>query len=348
MRNNPGACVLAAVLFVGALLPPGLSAAEQPGGNLLRGVERDVLNGDIAKAMAQLRQAPAERESAFVQQQRACLLTRFDRASPAFLAIPDASPVVQAIAWEYQKYWWHALREPRERAAHEARLQQALSQLLDVPGSASFESLEARVQDVLQREGWHSQLGRTPPLRDLMLWKHDVLKHYRVALPEGEQEVPAHLLSGFALLGWSSYGRCEHGSSGGWATDEALYAIVPAYRHGIDSEEFEVVFLAHEAQHFADKRGLAPMQDWELEYRAKLVELAMGNRTSQERLAKFVGAPGNDPAAPHPYANARVVDDLKALLGADPADVSLEALKRGARELLVRDTRKRRPADTQG
>ena len=325
-----------------ALMVAGSATSTVAAGNpsLLSDVEGAVLRGDIEEGLALLRNADPAQLDRFSAQQRACLLSRFDRPSPAYLEVAGA-PVVRDIAWAYQRYWWHALREPARRAVYEERLKADLARILDHPSSASFDEIEARVQAVLLAEGWHSQLGRTPPLRDLMLWRKERVRDYDVELPEGAIRVRAHLLDAFGLLGWSSYGRCERGSSGGWATDTAIFAIVPAYKEGLDSEEFRVVFLAHEAQHFSDKVRYPPMADWEYEYRAKLVELSMGNAVSAKRLAKFITTQGDDPGAPHPYASRRVVDGLRAALGPGFADAPIMSVRRAALDLLAKDSAKR-------
>ena len=87
------------------------------------------------------------------------------------------------------------------------------------------------------------------------------------------------------------------------------------------------------------------MENWELEYRAKLVELSQATEVlSRKRLAGFIGSQGNDPAAPHPYANARVVAVLRERLGTDPDKVPVAQLQAAARAELLADTRRRMPA----
>ena len=130
-------------------------------------------------------------------------------------------------------------------------------------------------------------------------------------------------------------------SAGGWATDEALFAVVPSYRDGLDSEAFRVVFLGHEAQHFADQNRFPEMPSWELEYRAKLVELAQAEEVSRKRLLGFMEAQSDDMDSPHTYANKRVIADLSRRLGKSPDLVSIPELQRAAREQLVADTAQR-------
>jgi hypothetical protein len=156
--------------------------------------------------------------------------------------------------------------------------------------------------------------------------------------------VQVALLDDFDALGWSAYGRCDRGSNGGWATDKQLFAIVPSYKEGLDSEAFRVVLLGHETQHFADKNKFPGLADWELEYRAKLVELAQAETVSQKRLRGFLSSQGDDLDSPHTYANKRLAIGLRERLGQDPLRAPLKALQAAALALLQEDTRKRMQA----
>jgi hypothetical protein len=57
----------------------------------------------------------------------------------------------------------------------------------------------------------------------------------------------------------------------------------------------------------------------ELEYRAKLVELAQANTTRARVLRKSSEDQGDDPASPHAYANKRVLAALRRRLGSRSA-----------------------------
>jgi hypothetical protein len=214
----------------------------------------------------------------------------------------------------------------------------------DASKAANMDEIEPFLQAQLEQHGVHAQLGRTPPLRELMVWRKQDTRMFDVQLPEGPYTVRVELLDDFVSRGWMAYGRCERGSAGGWATDKALYAVVPRYSQGLDSEEFRVVFLGHETQHFADQNAYPGIKPWELEYRAKLVELAQGREVSAKRLDYMVTAQSDDTNSPHTYANKRVVADLTARLGAAPDKVSIDRLQQAARDQLVEDTRRRKAA----
>ena len=305
-----------------------------------------ILQGDSHRALAALEAVDDDQYIGFDAQYLACMRTRFQRATPPWLAGGIDDPFVRDVLWHYQAYWWHALAEPAQRAKFETMLLTRLQALLgDAAAPATdLDAIEPRLSDVLEARGWHVQLGITSPLREMMLWRKTQMRSYEVELPEGRHKVPVALLDDFAALGWSAYGRCDRGSNGGWATEQQLFAIVPAYREGLDGEAFRVVFLGHEAQHFADKNRFPGLADWEFEYRAKLTELVQAQTVSEKRLRGFVTSQGDDIDSPHTYANKRLVADLRKHLRREPLDVPIPELQAAARELLLEDTRRRMPS----
>ena len=121
----------------------------------------------------------------------------------------------------------------------------------------------------------YSLQGMTGPLRELMLWStQDDAGGSRRSFRKEAHTTKVMLLDDFSSLGWSDFATCERRSTGGWATSEALFAVRPRYAT-IDDEEFRVSFLGHETQHFADYERFPGLPQWELEYRAKLTELAL-------------------------------------------------------------------------
>jgi hypothetical protein len=106
-----------------------------------------------------------------------------------------------------------------------------------------------------------------------------------------------------------------------------------------------VTFLGHEGQHFADKTRFKNLKPWELEYRAKLTELAQANVTRSKVLGKFITDQGDDPASPHSYANRQLLTALVQKLrlgGADElASADVARVQEAAVELLREDSARR-------
>jgi hypothetical protein len=301
-----------------------------------------ILQADGRSALALLDRVD---ESGLSEKDRATVACMRGRLAGAGQAQVDAESGVAGRALTiYRNYWRAAMREPDARTSAEQRLETELRQLLGASRDADMDALEPLLAEALRKEGDYSLQGQTGLLRELMIWSRQETRIMRVALPEEERDVKVELLDDFKSMGWGEYGTCGRRSTGGWATDEALFAVVPRYP-GLDHEEFRVTFLGHETQHFADKAKFQDLQPWALEYRAKLVELAQANTTRAEVLDRFFENRNGDPAESHSYANDRVLEDVAARLDLATANalyrVDISALQSAAAALLREDTRRR-------
>ncbi len=310
------------------------------------------LQGDADAALQALDAVPADQFGDFAGEYRRCMHGRFDRDAPPDLsgAIDDA--FARDVLWTYQAYWWHALKAPQARDAQAEALLRRLRTLVGpaADDARDFETLEPLLAAKLLEHGFHALQGLTPPLRELMLWRSEDVREYDLALPEGPQHVTVHLLDDFAAWGWSHYARCGLGSNGGWTTDQAIFAVRPAYPD-LQDENYRVSLLGHEGQHFADKQRWK-LENWELEYRAKLTELALAREHSPALLEKFSRDQGDDENVPHAYANKHLLAVLRRQLhldeGADLRKVPTPQLQAAARAVLLEDTRKHEAADAGG
>jgi hypothetical protein len=147
-------------------------------------------------------------------------------------------------------------------------------------------------------------------------------------------------------LGWLGYAICDFHHTGGWATPERLFAVRSAY--DLDAESFKVSYLAHEGQHFSDYRRFPTLTQPDLEYRAKLVEIAKARSSLYDLLAAFIANGSDSREQPHPWADRQVVNQLAASV-LDGAPASAEAFRRvpaerinaAAAALLQQDTAQR-------
>jgi len=271
-----------------------------------------------------------------------CMRERFGAAASRSGA--EAGSMADRLLDMYRDYWQSAALRPATRQAEEQRLEARLRSLLGALKSAGMDELEPLVAAALTRDGFHSLQGQTGLLRELMIWSREDSNIVTVALPEGPQRVKVVQLNDFKSLGWGYFAACGRRGAGGWATDEAIFAIVQRYP-SLDSEEYRVSFLGHEAQHFADKARFKDLQSWVLEYRAKLTELALANITRPKILNKFIESQGDDPASPHSYANKRILADMVGRLGLGGTDdlftVELSRLNEAAAGALREDSARR-------
>lgn len=281
------------------------------------------LQADAARAISYLRAVADAEFNGPDKDFRVCMERRFGRKAwhrpPSALSDDFARQTLAA----YQLYWREALLQPAARQKAEATLRAELRRLLhrDI---ADMDALEPLLAERLRQSGYYSLQGMTGPLRELMLWATQETREMRVELPEEAHTTKVMLLDDFSSLGWSDFATCGRRGTGGWATTDALFAVRPRYA-SIDGEEFRVTFLGHETQHFSDYARFPGLVQWQLEYRAKLTELALAVDTRARVLRKFTEDQGDEPESAHAYANKRVLAALRQRL-ALPADARLDAV----------------------
>lgn len=337
----------AVILGLMIVAAPATSAADDRAAAEARAAAAEasgaLLQADGPRARALLSALPAEALSTADAAFRACALNRLDPERAPSPPAEDAAFAQKALH-AYRLYWRAAVIQPETRDAEEAALAARLSVLLDRPDLTTMAAVDGPMRERIRAEGGFVLGGRTGRLLDLMLWSRQDEREVAVALPEGPHEVKLFLLDDFASRGWSEWLTCGRTGTGGWAKTEGLYAIVPAY-DSLEDEAFAVNFLAHETQHFADYAAWAGLPSWQLEYRAKLTEVALAETTRARTLERFVRNQGDDQADAHSYANRRVLEALRRRLAlapdADLAAAAPDALRAAAQAELQADTARR-------
>jgi hypothetical protein len=303
------------------------------------------LQADVARALNHLGSVPAGEFHGPDEAFRTCMLARFGSANGDVGNVPPADPFVAKVVSAYREYWRSALMNPAHRHPAEQSLMNVLRSLV---GAVDHSSVERVLKERLEHAGFHSLLGTTAPLRELMLWSREENRTYRVELPEGTHATRVVILMDFLSLGWADYATCGRRGAGGWATPDGLYAVAPRYK-SLDDEEFRVTFLGHESQHYADFERYPGLEAWQLEYRAKLTELALARDTRDRILGKFTEDQGDDKSSPHSYANRRVIAALVVRLALRDAaklrEVDVEKLRSAAAAELKDDTKRRSAKD---
>lgn len=314
-------------------------AAEPPMHAIVSVAVGASLQADAGRALRVLEATPipdpSRAESEFVE----CMRRRFGPAGDG-AAERIADPFAADLTRLFRAYWHEALLSPSSRQAAEQALAQGLRKLAQAPETASLDELDPLIIERLHSAGFDALMGRTSPLRELILWRNYALRRFHVALPEGERSVQVAILENFAVMGWADYATCGLRGAGGWARDHMLYAVRPRYAD-LRGEDFTVTFLGHETQHLVDLERFPGFEPWRLEYRAKLAELALAAKSRGRILGKLLEDQGDDPQTPHAFANKRVLAGLRERLGADLAHVPASDLQQAASSLLAADTRLR-------
>ena len=289
-----------------------------------------------------------------VQVTLACMRERFGHPSQASVSGSgkgDAPKVADAVIDAYRRYWHGALlggSDPKALEDASAALLVNLRQVLGEADDADWEVVDRRLGQVFDAVGWHALRGITPPLRELIVWADEDVVEEQASLPDGPEVVRVVFMSGFKSRGWAHYSTCGRSAAGGWTATDRLYAVADTYDRA--SERYRVSYLAHEGQHFRDKRrfsGDRALPAWRLEYRAKLVELALAQTRQKDLLEVFAGDTSPDPAFPHSHANQRVLAALHVVLpghapwgaAASWPKSDADALRQAALKLLAIDDR---------
>ena len=225
-------------------------------------IDQYFMNGDMRGAIAYMRDHE-----------------EFQDVLPAYTAIfedqkyraYELSDALNGILRLYQIYFRDIFYcgLPETEAAD--KLLAELRALLGMP-DADEALLTERLRSAFEAEGYHALFGKTQGYYGPYIWRDTVPTVYHVQLPDGTAEYTVNLLKGFVFRGWMDYLTFGRYGTGGWASpDGTINCVEQAY--DLESEQFLVSLLKHEAQHTVDMKRFPGITPEELEYRAKLVEL---------------------------------------------------------------------------
>jgi hypothetical protein len=332
---HPFVRFLVVLSIVCASLPVRAQAAASP----LAPVMRAAIQGDMQTALSEARALDPTQLSERAASVRQCMLDRFASDTP--IAQDTSLPAPAADILEaYRQYWTSLMLRRTSKAEAEAALQKTLARF--VPQGADLDATTDAVKTRLEALGLHAQTGVTLPYYELLIWRREDTQHYDVKLPEETVQVTVVFMDDFVVRGWLGYATCGISGSGGWATSDGLRAVSSVYDR--NSENFRISYLAHEAQHFADYKRYPKLEQPELEYRAKLVELTQSQETTWQLLLMFATTAARGREVPHAHAQYWLITRLRERLApaakAGDAEeawraVDDAAIRKVARDLLL-------------
>src|SRR5262249_46469768 len=280
------------------------------------------LSGDMAQALSQLKSMDRSHLSTQDSTAAACLERTFSNPPESEDLPPRSSRILDA----YRHYWQDSMLRRRSKEDAERSLLGSLQSILGTTDTTLDDASE-RAKQAVQSEGLFALTGVTSPYYELMIWREQTPTTYHVQLPTHAIDVHVVFLDKFVSLGWAGYATCGRYHSGGWATTDSLYALKSAY--DLKSESFRVSYLAHEGTHFSDYKEHPKLEQPELEYRAKLVEIAMSHETTYDLITEFCRRNGTDRSVPHHFANYWVARGMSRKVFQSDSIVSDEARWRG-------------------
>ena len=251
--------------------------------------------------------------------------------------------LLRTVALAYEKYWRDTLMQPTQRRTHEDRLaSQAASLLHTFEGIADAGDTNARLNAAIKTRGFGALIGgRTGPLLELMAWRSEEIKSFDVELTDCSESVVVHFIDDFISRGWQDYATFGVSQTEGWTSRDAVYVI----GNERDSEHFRVSCLQHEARHVADLKRYPNLWSADLEYRAKLTELAFADADPAMLLRSFSETASPSTTDGHSLASWHVANDVsRALFGRWPKyqesweEIDAERVRDLARSLLANHT----------
>ena len=212
----------------------------------------------------------------------------------------------------YRQYWTFSMMGEFSSSEGMEWLNKKVNNLLIYHNYISYSKNKDEIMEspaaALAQQGVYSDSSFSSPWHDLLLWNTQESRSFVIELTDSQQAVNVVFMDDFYSLGWSEFATLGMTSTGGWAARDALYCVSWAWNQ--ESENFQVSFLQHEGRHFADFDQFPELNIIDLEYRAKLTELAFASSTLPRILDKFTSNGSLNPDSPHAYANYQVTRDL--------------------------------------
>lgn len=268
------------------------------------------LQGKVLKAIAYLESLEPKTEE--VKNLIKAYTRRFILRQEEIIPKTDDS-WIEFVLLTYRNYFLAVLTGNDVKWA-EKQLIEKLSSCLSNSVEHTMDAIEEELNYKFKEKGYSFLGGATLPFFGPYIWKHTEKKSYKVEIPSGIQEVNVFYISDFLMISWAYFATFGVKYAGGWAKEEGLYYVV---REGdtIDdtSVDFATWFLKHEAQHLYDYEHNPSLRGYQLEYRAKLVELIYYPH-SRKLLEKFYFEAKNDKMIPHSYASHMIMQGYKKKL----------------------------------
>jgi hypothetical protein len=280
------------------------------------------LQGDVTAAYEYLH-SETDKSKKF-QDLESKFYSRFFRERPKY-RFKSEDPWIRKVLLAYYQYFTSVLTRKSEEEA-ENKLMLSLRKLVIASDDVDdLDLLEERLETIFMEKGYRFLGGVTPPFRGPYIWKTTARKEFKVELPHQSQDVTVYFLSNFILQSWIHFATFGEKFARGWAKTDGLYYVNdrPKKKKTLETSDFQVSYLKHEAQHLSDYSRFPNLQAKDLEYRAKLVELIYEPK-SIRLLKKFYYEKKNDSRLPHPFSSFVILKRLSQRAFGDEGNSNLE------------------------
>lgn len=205
----------------------------------------------------------------------------------------------------YKDIFWHGV--DNERA--EKMLFKSLKEYCEeISHSIIDDDIENEIEKIVNKEGYQYLGGQTSGLFGPYIWKNSTRVTYDVELPNGIEPYTIIMMDGFISRSWLDFISFGLTGTGGWIGKDGTLCCVKSV-YDIESKEFSISFLKHEAQHGHDIKKYPGISVADLEYRAKLVELVYWQDC--KKMLEILGEADNtNPDNGHSIAAHRIVSEM--------------------------------------
>jgi hypothetical protein len=271
---------------------------------------------DISKVVDALNSMPDDSLSADQKEIKENYISRFQLKTEKYEFQTEDSLIINVLKI-FHNYWRDVLMKKKSlRESQEENgilLVNYLKSNLNPDGHLSEK--EIKIENVIyylinmfKQKGYYSRIDKTGNIMDLIIWAKQSIKNYSINLADTTVNVPVVFIERTMSLGWEGYATFDHFYPGGWTGTDTLYCIKKDY--DINSDEFRVNLLTHEAQHLLDAKLYSDFPRWTAEYRAKLAQLSVAKKTVYDLINVFIKGSKNDSTLTHPFAEYKIIEEL--------------------------------------
>ncbi len=260
-----------------------------------------------------------------------------NKFSKNFVSANKPLESIEYIIHSYEKYWHKSLLDIKKLKKYEKDLEQSIQEwlLFNFKTKSTNKNCYDKLSNAIHQKGFKCLTGRVSHLQELEIWKKERKQIFNIKLLESKQKVNVVFMDDYITYGWMDYATCGASKVGGWAKKNALYCNSGEYK--INTENFTVSYLAHEAQHFADFKRFKKIDFYALEYRAKLSEIINSKRITKKLITRFHSQSSKDRHSYHHYASYKLISNL-----GQTVDLRPDQIRKKAAILLQTDTQLRK------
>ena len=251
------------------------------------------LDGNIPKALELINSKPDERMIKRHVKAKKGFNDRFYYEDDRSDYLQKRHSDIDNLIAVYMDYWRKSFHDYPK--VHDSLLRKNLSAYLNknyapakkLKASDSEKKFDKYLKGYIKSKGlFTTGFGQTGRFYDLLVWKKETDTTYTFTLNGQKIHTPVVFMEDFVTLGWEEYATLDRAYPGGWATPHSLYCVKQSY--DTNSEKFLVSYLAHEGRHFEDYKLFPKLETANLEYRAKLTELSLLDKTLFDILQFFI------------------------------------------------------------